>query len=171
MLTFMLFLPIAIWAQTPITGKILNEQGEGVPFATVLEEGTTNGTTTDKNGNFEFNVDKLPTSIVASYIGFKTKKQDVTSATNISITLAEDSFGLDEIVVTGNRTKPRTILDSPVAIDNFGVKELTRSGQPTIDKMLTFKVPSFNSQNQAISDATAHYDPADLRGLGWIRTK
>ena len=36
--------------------------------------------------------------------------------------------------------------------------------------MLTFKVPSFNSQNQAISDATAHYDPADLRGLGPSRT-
>ena len=36
--------------------------------------------------------------------------------------------------------------------------------------MLTFKVPSFNSQNQAIADATAHYDPADLRGLGPSRT-
>ncbi len=36
--------------------------------------------------------------------------------------------------------------------------------------MLTYKVPSFNSQTQAISDATAHFDPADLRGLGPSRT-
>ena len=169
-LTFMLLLPIAIWAQTPISGQVLDEKGEGVPFATVMEEGTTNGTTSDEFGNFKFNVSELPTTIETSYIGFKTKKQEITSATKIVITLVQDSFGLDEIVVTGNRTKPRTILDSPVAIDNFGVKELSRTGQPTIDKMLTFKVPSFNSSNQAISDATAHYDPADLRGLGPSRT-
>ncbi|TVZ25323.1 iron complex outermembrane receptor protein [Gillisia sp. Hel_I_86] len=163
-------IPLVSWAQTSITGQILDEKGEGVPFATVMEEGTTNGTTTDEFGNFGFSVSKLPTTIVTSYVGFKTNNQEITTATNIVITLVQDSFGLDEIVVTGNRTKPRTILDSPNAIDNFGVKELTRSGQPTIDKMLTFKVPSFNSQNQAISDATAHYDPADLRGLGPSRT-
>ncbi|RKS50715.1 iron complex outermembrane receptor protein [Gillisia mitskevichiae] len=163
-------IPIASWAQTSVTGKIIDEKGEGVPFATVMEEGTTNGTTTDEVGNFEFNVSKLPTTIVGSYIGFKTKKQEITAATNIVMTLAQDSFGLDEIVVTGQGTKPRTILDSPVPVDNFGVKELTTSGKPTLDKMLMFKVPSFNSSNQAISDATAHYDPADLRGLGPSRT-
>ena len=73
---------------------------------------------------------------------------------------------LDEVVITGNRTKPRTILDSPIPIDNIDIKELENSGKRTLDKMLTYKVPSFNSQNQAISDATAHFDPADLRGLG-----
>lgn len=73
---------------------------------------------------------------------------------------------LDEIVITGNRTKLRTILDSPIPIDNIDVKELKNSGKRTLDKMLTYEVPSFNSQNQAISDATAHFDPADLRGLG-----
>ncbi len=73
---------------------------------------------------------------------------------------------LDEIVITGNRTKPRSILDSPSPIDNIYQKELTQSGQNTLDQMLTFKVPSFNTQNQAISDGTAHYNPADLRGLG-----
>ncbi|MCF4102558.1 TonB-dependent receptor [Gillisia sp. M10.2A] len=169
-LSLLMVFPLIGWAQTPITGRVLDESGEGIPFATIFEQGTSNGSTTDEDGNFEFNVSKLPTTIVVSYIGFKTKSQEITSAANIMIMLVEDSFGLAEIVVTGNRTKPRTILDSPVPIDNFGVKELANSGQPTIDRMLTFKVPSFNSQNQAISDATAHYDPADLRGLGPSRT-
>ncbi|NND26259.1 MAG: TonB-dependent receptor, partial [Flavobacteriaceae bacterium] len=48
--------------------------------------------------------------------------------------------------------------------------ELRNTGQPTVDKMLTYKIPSFNSTNQTISDATAHFDPADLRGLGPSRT-
>ncbi|WKD86556.1 Colicin I receptor [Polaribacter huanghezhanensis] len=78
----------------------------------------------------------------------------------------QNNIQLEEVVITGNRTKPRTILDSPIPIDNLYIKELKNSGKKTIEEMLTYKVPSFNSQNQAISDATAHYDPADLRGLG-----
>jgi len=170
LLTLFLFLPCMAWAQTTVSGKIIDEKGEGIPFATIVEEGTSTGTTTDIDGKFEFNVTKLPTVLAVSYIGYKSKKETITSSENISITLIQDNFGLDEIVVTGQGTKPRTILDSPVPVDNFGVKELTTSGKPTLDKMLMFKVPSFNSSNQAIADATAHYDPADLRGLGPSRT-
>jgi len=169
-LALFLFIPIVTWAQTSVTGKIIDVKGEGIPFATVQEDGTSNGTTTDEHGVFTIKTSKLPTTLVASFIGFETKKQYVTDEENVLIHLHEESVGLDEIVVTGNRTKPRTILDSPVPVDNIGVKELTMSGKSTIDRMLTFKVPSFNSQNQAISDATAHYDPADLRGLGPSRT-
>lgn len=169
-LILFMFIPIATWAQNPVSGRLIDEQGNGIPFATIQEKNTNNGTTSDENGNFEFEVSELPTTLVASYIGFKKTEKQISSGEDILITMVEKSFGLDEIVVTGNRTKPRTILDSPVAIDNFGVKELTGSGKPTIDRMLTFKVPSFNAQNQAISDATAHYDPADLRGLGPSRT-
>lgn len=170
LLTLIIFFPLISWAQTPVSGKLLNEKGGPIPFASIQEKGTNNGATTDENGNFQFEVSGLPTTLIASFLGFEQKEVTITSAENITITLKEESFGLDEIVITGNRTKPRTILDSPVAIDNFGVEELTGSGKPTIDRMLTFKVPSFNAQTQAISDATAHYDPADLRGLGPSRT-
>ena len=168
-LTLFMIFPYLAWAQTAVSGKISDEKGVGIPFATIVEEGTSTGTTTDIDGNFKFDISKLPTVVVVSYIGYKTKNETISSA-EISIILVQDNFGLDEIVVTGQGTKPRTILDSPVPVDNFGVKELTTSGKPTLDKMLMFKVPSFNSSNQAISDATAHYDPADLRGLGPSRT-
>ncbi len=169
-LLLLLFIPIITWAQNTISGKIIDANGEPIPYATVLEDKTSNGTTTDEFGNFTFDVSKLPTTLMVSYLGYETKKQYVTIEENIEIYLHQESVGLDEVVVTGNRAKPRTILDSPVPIDNIGVKELTSSGKTTIERMLTFKVPSFNSQNQAISDATAHYDPADLRGLGPSRT-
>ena len=144
-LTFLLFIPIITWSQTTVSGKIIDAKGEGIPFVTILEDGTSNGSTTDENGNFQFNVSKLPTTLLASFIGFETKKQYVTSESNIVIHLKEESFGLDEVVVTGNRVKPRTILDSPVPIDNIGVKELTAGGRTNIQEMLTFKVPSFNA--------------------------
>ncbi len=170
LLSLLLFLPVLTWAQTTISGKIVDTKGGAVPFATIVEENTSNGTTSNEQGYFEFKISKLPTTLTTSFVGFATKQQYVTSETDILITLKEESQALDEIVVTGNRTKPRTILDSPVPVDNIGAKELTSSGKTNIEEMLTFKVPSFNSQNQAISDATAHYDPADLRGLGPSRT-
>ncbi|RZV60356.1 MAG: TonB-dependent receptor, partial [Flavobacteriaceae bacterium] len=92
-----------------------------------------------------------------------------TASQTLDIAL-QDGLSLDEVVIVGNRSKPRTILDSPVPIDVVGVSELRNTGQPTVDKMLTYKIPSFNSTNQTISDATAHFDPADLRGLGPSRT-
>ncbi len=169
MFSLLLILPLTMVAQT-IKGKVTDKSGEALPYMNVLEKGTANGTTTDDNGEFSLTVKSLPATLVVSSIGYKTKSVKVTSNTFLNIVIEEGSESLDEIVVTGNRTKPRTILDSPVPIDNIDVADLVKSGKPTLDRMLTFKVPSFNSQNQAISDATAHYDPADLRGLGPSRT-
>jgi iron complex outermembrane receptor protein len=169
MFTFLFMLPIAMLAQT-IKGKVTDKSGNTIPYMNVLVKGTSNGVTTNDAGEFSLAVKSLPVTLVVSSMGFETKTVKVTNSDFITITVQEASEGLDEVVITGNRIKPRTILDSPVPIDNIDVAELVKSGQPTLDRMLTFKVPSFNSQNQAISDATAHYDPADLRGLGPSRT-
>jgi len=168
-IAFMFMLPLGLIAQT-IKGKITDSSGEGLPYMNIIEKGTTNGTTSDDNGEFSITVSNLPATLVVSSVGYETKEVEVINNSYLTISVNEDNVSLEEIVVTGSRNKPRTILDSPVPIDNIDVAELQKSGKPTLDRMLTFKVPSFNSQNQAISDATAHYDPADLRGLGPSRT-
>lgn len=157
-------------AQTKITGSVADEDGESYLGVNVVEKGTYNGTVTDFDGNFEMTVQKLPTTLVITYIGFTTVEVEVTDASTPIAIVLNAGVGLDEIVVTGNRAKPRTVLDSPVPIDNISATELRRSGQVVVDQMLTYKVPSYNAANQAISDATAHFDPADLRGLGPSRT-
>ncbi len=156
------------FSQSTVTGTVTDSNKEALPGANILEKGTQNGTATDFNGKFSLTV-KDGAILVVSFTGYESKEVSVNGKTNLNIVLTE-GLQLDEVVVTGNRIKPRTILDSPVPIDNIDVKELQKSGKNTLDRMLTFKVPSFNSQNQAISDATAHYDPADLRGLGPSRT-
>jgi len=116
----------------------------------------------EKNTSFYF--DDLGNNYYVIYIkkpSVKKTKSSISPSNQL-----QKGIQLDEVVITGNRTKPRTVLDSPIPIDNINVEELKNSGKRTLDKMLTYKVPSFNSQNQAISDATAHFDPADLRGLG-----
>ncbi len=156
------------FSQNTVTGTVTDTNKEVLPGANIVEKGTNNGTSTDFNGKFSLTV-KDGATLVISFAGYETQEVAVNGKTNLTITLSE-GLQLDEIVITGNRIKPRTILDSPVPIDNIDVTELQKSGKNTLDRMLTFKVPSFNSQNQAISDATAHYDPADLRGLGPSRT-
>mgnify|MGYP003604619878 CR=1 FL=1 len=77
---------------------------------------------------------------------------------------------IEEVVVTTGRTKPRTVITSAIPIDNISSAQLKSTGQVSFDKALMFAVPSFNSSQQTVSDATAHFDPADLRGLGPSRT-
>lgn len=151
-----------------VTGKVVDgETSEPLPGASVLVKGTTTGASTDINGDYTIEAN-IGDTLIFSYVGYESQEVEVTTNV-VNVTLAEGG-ALETVVVLGNRSKPRSILDSPVPIDNIGVKELTSGGQPTIEAMLTFKVPSFNAQPQAISDATAHYDPADLRGLGPSRT-
>jgi iron complex outermembrane receptor protein len=162
--------PLSFYAQETISGTVLESNSDSpLPGANVIVKGTTTGTTSDFNGEFSFNVADFPVTLEVSSVGFETIEMTVNSSENVTVSL-KGGVALDEVVIIGNRSKPRTILDSPVPIDVIGVDELKSSGQPTIDKMLTYKVPSFNSTNQTISDATAHFDPADLRGLGPSRT-
>ncbi len=151
-------------------GTVTDESNNPIPFVNVLEKNSSNGTTTDEEGNYSLKVSKFPTTLIFSSLGYTKKEQEVTSGNNLIITLSEDGVGLDEVVLLGNRAKGRTILDSPVPIDIVDVKELASSGQVSIDQMLNYKIPSYNATNQTISDATAHFDPADLRGLGPSRT-
>lgn len=151
-----------------ISGVISDADGPLIGVS-VIEKGTKNGTITDLDGSYSLNPSGYPCTLVYSYVGYGAKEvtYDAQGSGDMMMALG---VGLDEVIVTGTRGKARTILDSPVPVDNINTRELRNSGQPIIERMLTFKVPSFNSQNQAISDATAHYDPADLRGLGPSRT-
>ncbi|QFZ54264.1 TonB-dependent receptor [Oceanihabitans sp. IOP_32] len=150
-----------------VSGLVTDDTSQPVPGASVVLKGTTTGTTTDFDGNYTINANNGET-LVFSYVGYETQEVIVSGST-LNVTL-QSGVALDAVMLVGSRAKPRTILDSPVPIDNIGVSKLKNTGQPTVDKMLTYKVPSFNSSNQTVSDATAHFDPADLRGLGPSRT-
>ncbi len=77
---------------------------------------------------------------------------------------------LDEVVATGTRTAPRTNVSSPLPIDNFLAKDLQATGQPTFDKAMQYRVPSFNTVNTPVNDATALIDPWEIRNMGPSRT-
>jgi len=151
-----------------VTGKVVDGNGEPLFGASVVEAGTYNGTTTDLDGMFTLNTSSANPSVTISFTGYSSVTVPADGS-DLMITLTAGT-ALDEVVVTGSRGKPRTILGSPVPIDNINAAELRASGQQTVDQMLNFRVPSYNSSNQTISDATAHFDPSELRNLGPSRT-
>ncbi len=158
------------FSQTTIKGKVLDADGQPLIGAAVVELTTNLGTTTNLDGSFTLDVTALPTTIEISYLGYLTQSVEVTDENDLMINLSEITNRLDELVIVGTRGKPRTILDSPVPIDNINAAELRRSGQVSVDQMINYRVPSYNSSNQTISDATAHFDPSELRNMGHSRT-
>lgn len=104
----MLMVTAIMYAQTiEATGTVVDQTGEAIIGATVMEKGTSNGAITDFDGNFKISVKKGAT-LVVSYIGFNN--QELPAAQGMKITLKEDAQSLQEVVVTGYTTQRKADL-------------------------------------------------------------
>ena len=92
----LIFASTIMYAQSEISGTVVDPTGETVIGATVMEKGTTNGTVTDFDGNFKIKVNP-GTMLVISYIGFET--QEVSAQDGMKVTMKDDSQTLTEVVV------------------------------------------------------------------------
>ena len=106
-----------------IKGVVLDETGQSVIGATVLEEGTENGTITNLDGEFFLTVAKGK-SLVISYIGFETQRIRVVNEKQLKIILHEDSELLDEVVVVGYGVKQKRSTMTTTAISKMDQKVL-----------------------------------------------
>ena len=167
--TFLIFIMLiastVAFAQT--AGTVSDEQNNPLPGASVVIKGTTTGATADFDGAFSIDAN-VGEVLIVSFIGYET--QEITVGNDAIAVVMQEGVSLDEVLVTGNRNKPRTAIDSAVPIDNIRTADIQNTGEASIQRALTFAIPSFNAQDQAISDATAGFAPADIRGLGPSRT-
>ncbi len=138
----LLVFPSLVMAQETLKGKIIDEStGEPVPFVNVIEKGTSNGTTSDFEGNFSLEVNALPTTVVFSYIGFETQEVNVTKNSPMSINFAQSAAALDEVVVTGLATSVKRT-NSANAVASISAEDLVgTTTPPTLDGALYGKFP------------------------------
>jgi len=87
----------------PIAGRVTQANGVALPGVTVVVKGTTNGISTDANGNFSLEVPEGAT-LTFSFVGYVTQEVAVNGQTTLNITLKEDTKALDEVVVVGYGT-------------------------------------------------------------------
>ncbi|MDF4223188.1 TonB-dependent receptor [Maribacter sp. M208] len=154
--------------QNSISGKVTDDSGMPLAGVNIVEKGTTNGTTSDFDGNYTINISDNA-KLVFSYIGFATQEISTAGKNTINVQLSE-GMQLDEFIVVGSRTAPRSNTDTPLPVDVVGVKELTSTGQATFDKALQYRIPSFNTVQTPVNDATSLLDPYEIRNMGPSRT-
>ena len=87
--------------KTTLTGTVLDETGEPIIGANILVKGTTNGTTTDLDGHFSLDVDRIPATLIISYIGYGKQEIKATAGKILKVVMAPDNNVMEEVVVTG----------------------------------------------------------------------
>ena len=92
---------VTAFAQSTVTGVVRDEFGDGIIGANVIVKGTTNGGTTDLDGNFTIQDVKTNDVLSVSYIGYITEEIVYTGQKTIDITLREDNQALEEVMVVG----------------------------------------------------------------------
>lgn len=157
-------------AQRTISGTITDGK-EAVIGASVVVKGTTTGTITDVDGKFSFSAPTTATTVTVSAVGYKTEEVAIPESGLLNVTLTSQSSELGEVVIsTGSRSSQRTVTDAPIPIDILSSKDLLKTGQPSFDKALQYRVPSFNTVNTPVNDATTLLDPWEIRNMGPSRT-
>ena len=133
---FFLLASTFAFAQTEASGTIVDNEGEPIIGATVMEKGTSNGTISDIDGNFHLKTASGAT-LVISYIGFAT--QELPASTGMNITMSDNAKELAEVVVTGYTVQRKADLTGSVAV--VKTDELKTSSDTDPMRALQGKVP------------------------------
>jgi TonB-linked SusC/RagA family outer membrane protein len=124
---------------TVITGIITDESLQPLPGANILEKGTNNGAQSDFDGKFSLRLKNENSTLVISYLGYKTIEFLVDGQTNINVVLKEDTASLDEVVVVGYGTQKKVTLTG--AVSAIKTEEIQESKTANLANNLTGRIP------------------------------
>lgn len=122
-----------------IKGVITDELNEAIVGASIMVQGTTIGTRSDVKGAFALNVPENTTSLVISYIGYKTQTVDIAGKNNLQISMEPETSQLDEVVVTALGIK-REKKALGYAMQEVKTEGLTENKSLSIANMLQGKI-------------------------------
>jgi TonB-linked SusC/RagA family outer membrane protein len=131
------------WAQDVLVKGVVTgaEDGLTIPGVSVVEKGTTNGTTTDFDGKYQINVG-TDAILVFSYIGMKTFEMAVGSQIEINVALEADNFAMDEVVVVGYGVQKKSDLTG--AVSTVKSDDLEKMSTATVLGAMQGKVAGVN---------------------------
>ena len=137
-----------------VTGTVVDESGEAVAGAGVVEKGSLNGTVTDADGKFSMTVSSGNAVLEVSFIGFKTVSVPVNGQTKLSITMQQDDELLEEVLVIGYGTVKKKDLTGAVA--NVDGNKLATLQATSVSQALQGSMPGVQiTRNSAMPGASA----------------
>lgn len=148
-------------AQTTITGKVFDAQtSEFLIGATIVVKGTTNGTTTNVNGEFALNYSgKFPLTLTFSYVSYEPKEIELIANRELEIYLNPAASSLNEVTVTARR-RSEEVQEIPIPIAVIGAKELDNSTSFNVNRVKEL-VPSVQLYSSNPRNTTLN-----IRGIG-----
>ena len=136
-----------------LTGRVTDDAGAPVPFASIKVKGTPTGTSADAQGQFRINISN-DAVLVISAVNYETKEVSVGTSETLNISLVAGASLIDEVVVTaqGIRRKPRELGYSVAKVNN---QDITVGRSPQLAQSLSGKVSGL-----AIFNVNNSVDPA-----------
>ncbi|WP_025762413.1 SusC/RagA family TonB-linked outer membrane protein [Dyadobacter tibetensis] len=126
-----------------ITGKVLDETGQGLPGATVTVKGSSRGTNADAEGNFSLSEVGDNTTLVFSSIGYLKKEVVVGNRSEITIDLAPDVANLQEVVVTALGVSKET-RKLGYSVTTIGGDVMSKARETNVGNSLAGRVAGLN---------------------------
>ncbi len=158
LLTFLLFLGATIAnAQTrTISGKVTSaDDGLGIPGATVVVKGTTQGTTTDLDGLYTLDVEPSAEVLVFSFVGMTTVEINLGNSNSIDVVMETESLLMDEVVVTALGVS-REKKSLGYAVQELDGEELTRVRSTNVVNSLSGKAAGVDVKPSATMGGSAN---------------
>jgi len=105
--------------QKTISGKVTDNTGAGLPGASVVIKGTATGVITDNNGSYSFSNVPENAILLFSFVGMRSQEVKIGNQTSVNIALAEETIGVDEVVVVGYGTQKKVNMTGAVSSVKF----------------------------------------------------
>ncbi|MGB8194088.1 MAG: carboxypeptidase-like regulatory domain-containing protein, partial [Chitinophagaceae bacterium] len=130
-----LLLCTALLAQNrTISGKVTDAKGSPIPNASVIIKGTTTGTTTDANGDFQLSVPSSARALMVTSVGMAQQEVTLGNRNTFNVSLAVDERDMQEVVVVGYQQRRKR--DEAGAISSVRGKDIENLPNPSLDKAL-----------------------------------
>ena len=139
-LGILFLLPLLASAQDVIKGTVKDATGTELPGVSVIIKGTTNGTATDFDGNFELEVDDANVILVFSYVGYQTS--ELSASSSMVVILQESAENLDEVILIGYGQTTKK--DATGAVEKVGVEEFNTGAIASAEQLITGKTAGVN---------------------------
>ena len=155
-----LMLTTGIYAQTAVSGSVIDTDGNPIPGVTIIIEGTTVGTTTDFDGNYSILVNSNQT-LQFSSIGFSSQSLPVGNQSTIDVVLETSAEALDEIVVTGYGVQTKR--ETTGAISTVKAEDLNVIPTGNIEQQFQGRIPGVTVISNGSPGSTSQIR---VRGFG-----
>ena len=147
-----------------VTGYIVDSSGNPIAGATVKIKDTTTATISDGNGQFSLTVQNSESTLIATFLGYRTHEVKITPTTdNIKITLEEDAQQLDDVVVVGYGTQKKSSLTSSVEVVRG--EDLKRMPVMNVNEALVGLVAGVSVQNSSGDPSSGKESDIRIRGI------